>query len=103
MKKLLLILSAALALAAIFTMLCERTAGMLGNLMGAEEQENRAEVQGMRAKVIEAEAEVPRAIASAFREGKLGVMDYYNMQNIISDTKMRESIAGGAATPAKRE
>ena len=69
----------------------------------AQEQENKAEVQGMRAKVIEAEAEVPRAIASAFREGKLGVMDYYNMQNIISDTKMRESIAGGAATPAKRE
>lgn len=69
----------------------------------AQEQENKAEVQGMRAKVIEAEAEVPRAIASAFREGKLGVMDYYNMRNIISDTKMRESIAGGAATPAKRE
>ena len=69
----------------------------------AQEQENKAEVQGMRAKVIEAEAEVPRAIASAFREGKLGFIDYYNMQNIISDTKMREYIAGGAATPAKRE
>ena len=69
----------------------------------AQEQENKAEVAGMRAKVIEAEAEVPKAIAAAFRDGKLGVMDYYNMQNVISDTKMRESIAGGATTPAKHE
>jgi uncharacterized protein YqfA (UPF0365 family) len=59
------------------------------------EQENKAEAQGMRAKVIAAEAEVPLAIAAAFREGRLGVMDYYNMKNIISDTNMRESIAGG--------
>ncbi|OQB24978.1 MAG: SigmaW regulon antibacterial [Firmicutes bacterium ADurb.Bin182] len=66
----------------------------------AQEQENIAEVQGMRARVIEAEAEVPRAIASAFREGKLGVMDYYNMQNVISDTRMRDSISKGAE-PAK--
>ena len=47
----------------------------------------------MRAKVIEAEAEVPKAIATAFREGKLGVMDYYNMQNVISDTEMRNAIS----------
>ena len=60
----------------------------------AQEQENKADVQGMRARVIEAEAEVPKAIATAFREGKLGVMDYYNMQNVISDTRMRETIAG---------
>ena len=60
----------------------------------AQEQENKADVQGMRARVIEAEAEVPKAIAMAFREGKLGVMDYYNMQNVISDTRMRETIAG---------
>ncbi|MPM86104.1 hypothetical protein SDC9_133187 [bioreactor metagenome] len=66
----------------------------------AQEQENIAAVQGMRAKVIEAEAEVPRALASAFREGKLGVMDYYNMQNVISDTKMREAISKGAAPDA---
>jgi uncharacterized protein YqfA (UPF0365 family) len=66
----------------------------------AQEQENIAAVQGMRAKVIEAEAEVPRALASAFREGKLGVMDYYNMQNVISDTKMREAISKGAAPEA---
>ncbi len=61
----------------------------------ALEQENKAEAQGMRAKVIAAEAEVPLAIATAFREGRLGVMDYYNMKNVISDTNMRESIAGG--------
>jgi uncharacterized protein YqfA (UPF0365 family) len=62
----------------------------------ALEQENRAEAQGMRAKVIAAEAEVPLAIATAFREGKLGVMDYYNMKNVISDTNMRDTIAGGS-------
>ncbi len=59
----------------------------------AQEQENVAEAQGMRARVIEAEAEVPRAIATAFREGKLGVMDYYNMKNVISDTDMRNAIS----------
>ncbi len=69
----------------------------------AEEQENIAAVQGMRAKVIEAEAEVPRALASAFRDGKLGVMDYYNMQNIISDTDMRNAISkGGNPNPEKK-
>ena len=51
----------------------------------------------MRARVIEAEAEVPKAIAAAFREGKLGVMDYYNMQNVISDTEMRNAISRGTA------
>jgi len=59
----------------------------------ALEQEMKAHVQEMRAKVVEAEAEVPRAMATALREGKLGVMDYYNMQNVISDTHMRNSIA----------
>ena len=62
----------------------------------AEEQENQAAIKGMRAKVIEAEAQVPLAIAEAFRSGKLGVMDYYNMQNVQSDTRMRESIADGS-------
>ncbi len=61
----------------------------------AQEQENIAQAQGMRARVIEAEAEVPKAIAGAFREGKLGVMDYYNMQNVISDTDMRNAISKG--------
>ncbi len=69
----------------------------------AQEQENKAAVQGMRAKVIEAEAEVPQAIAAAFRSGKLGVMDYYNMRNIQADTQMRESIGGTASTKAPQE
>jgi uncharacterized protein YqfA (UPF0365 family) len=56
----------------------------------ALEQEMKAQVQEMRAKVVEAEAEVPRAMAAALREGKLGVMDYYNMQNVVSDTNMRK-------------
>jgi uncharacterized protein YqfA (UPF0365 family) len=60
----------------------------------ANEQEMKARTQEMRAKVVEAEAEVPMAMAAALREGKLGVMDYYNMQNVISDTRMRDSIAG---------
>ncbi|HBW33981.1 flotillin-like protein FloA [Desulfosporosinus sp. BICA1-9] len=59
----------------------------------AKEQEMKASVEEMRAKVVEAEAEVPRAMAQALREGKLGVMDYFNMQNIISDTQMRGNIA----------
>jgi uncharacterized protein YqfA (UPF0365 family) len=59
----------------------------------AVEQENRARVEEMRAKVVEAEAEVPRAIAEAFRSGNLGIMDYYNLQNIQSDTDMRGHIA----------
>ena len=59
----------------------------------AHEQEMKAAVQEMRAKVVEAEAEVPRAMAQALREGKLGAMDYYQMQNVISDTSMRSSIA----------
>jgi uncharacterized protein YqfA (UPF0365 family) len=60
----------------------------------AKEQEMKAAVQEMRAKVVEAEAEVPRAMATALREGKLGVLDYYNLQNIISDTQMRNAISG---------
>lgn len=59
----------------------------------AAEQEFMAKVQDMRAKVVEAEAEVPKALSQAFREGNLGVMDYYNLQNIKADTSMRESIA----------
>ena len=59
----------------------------------AGEQEMKAKTQEMRAKVVEAEAQVPMAMAQALRDGKLGVMDYYNMQNVISDTRMREAIA----------
>lgn len=59
----------------------------------AREQEMKATVEEMKAKVVEAEAEVPRAMATALREGKIGVMDYYKLQNILADTDMRESIA----------
>ena len=59
----------------------------------ATEQEMRAKTQDMQAKVVEAQAEVPKALAEAFRNGNLGVMDYYNMNNIIADTKMRENLA----------
>ncbi len=58
----------------------------------ATEQEMSARVVEMRAQVVEAEAKVPQAIAEAFRNGKLGVMDYYNMQNAQADTAMRESL-----------
>jgi len=59
----------------------------------AREQEMKAAVEEMRAKVVEAEAEIPKAIAAAFREGRLGIMDYYNMENLKADTSMRESIS----------
>ena len=61
----------------------------------AKEQEMKAEVVQMKSKVVEAESRVPLAIAKAFEEGKLGVMDYYNMKNVMADTQMRETIAGG--------
>jgi uncharacterized protein YqfA (UPF0365 family) len=60
-----------------------------------------AQEQEMRARVVEAEAEVPLALADAFRGGRLGVMDYYRMQNVQADTDMRSSLAretGGAET-----
>ncbi len=59
----------------------------------AREQEMKAQTQEMRAKVVESEAQVPMAMAQALRDGKLGVLDYYNLQNVISDTRMREAIA----------
>jgi uncharacterized protein YqfA (UPF0365 family) len=64
----------------------------------AFEQEMTARVQEMQAKVIEAKAEVPRAMAQAFRDGNLGIMDFYRMENIESDTSMRKSIAGESDT-----
>ena len=70
----------------------------------AREQEMKAAAQEQRAKVIEAEAEVPKAMAAALREGKLGVMDYYQMQNTIADTGMRDAIASmGNGTPAPKK
>jgi uncharacterized protein YqfA (UPF0365 family) len=67
----------------------------------AREQEMMAAVQENRAKVVLAEAEVPKAMADAFRQGNLGIMDYYRMKNINADTSMRDSIAKG--TPEKKE
>lgn len=60
----------------------------------AQEQEMKAQTQAMRAKVVEAEALVPAAMAEAFRSGNLGVMDYYRMRNVLADTEMRQTIAG---------
>ncbi|MCX8035519.1 MAG: flotillin-like protein FloA [Candidatus Sumerlaeia bacterium] len=67
----------------------------------AIEQENLAKVQEMRARLVEAEAEVPRAIAEAFRSGRLGIMDYYMLRNIQADTQMRQSIAGEPESPTR--
>ncbi len=64
------------------------------------EQEMLAKVQEMRARVVEAEAQVPMAMAEAFRNGNLGVMDYYKMKNVQADTGMRDSIAGGSGNVA---
>ena len=59
----------------------------------ALEQEMKAKAQEARAKVIEAEAEIPKAMAEAFRSGNMGIMDYYRMKNIQSDTEMRDAIS----------
>ena len=69
----------------------------------AKEQEMRAEVQAMRAKVVEAEAEVPLALATALKSGNLGVMDYYNMRNVLADTDMRSSISKIAEDDKKQK
>jgi len=68
----------------------------------ALEQEMRAKAQEARAKVIEAEAEVPKAMAQAFREGNLGIMDYYKIKNIESDTNMRDSISKPGIKPDQK-
>ncbi len=67
----------------------------------ALEQEMKAKSQEARAKVILAEAEVPKAMAEAFRSGNLGIMDYYRMKNIQSDTDMRDSISGSGTSKGK--
>ena len=59
----------------------------------ALEQENKAKVEEMQAKLVEAEAQVPMAMAEAFRNGNLGIMDYYRMRNVEADTEMRTSIS----------
>ena len=60
----------------------------------ARETEMRSQVMENRAKLVLAEAEIPKAIAQAFREGNLGIMDYYQLRNIQADTTMRQSISG---------
>jgi uncharacterized protein YqfA (UPF0365 family) len=69
----------------------------------AREQEMKAKAQEARANVIQAEAEIPKAIAEAFRTGNLGIMDYYKFENIKADTKMRESISTPPASQAKNK
>lgn len=70
----------------------------------AKEQEMRAYTQEMQAKVVEAQAEVPHAMAKALEEGRLGVMDYYNLNNVVADTQMRETIAKtGAPKPEEKK
>ena len=67
----------------------------------AVEQEMKAQVEAMRAKVVEAEAKIPLAIAEAFIKGNLGIMDYYKMKNVMADTQMRENIGAGDAKGPK--
>ncbi len=67
----------------------------------AAEQEMRARVQEMQAKVVASQAEVPLALSEALRKGKLGVMDFYRMQNVIADTSMRESLSEGGTDQPK--
>ena len=69
----------------------------------AEEQEMTAKTQEMQAKVVEAESEVPQAMAQAFREGNMGIMDYYKLENIKSDTTMRDSISETGSEKTKSD
>ena len=69
----------------------------------AQEQEYRATEQENRAKVVEAEAEIPKAIAESFRNGNLGIMDYYRMKNLVADTDMRQTIANPNGNKASED
>jgi uncharacterized protein YqfA (UPF0365 family) len=69
----------------------------------AQEQEMSALVRERRAAVVEAEAEIPRAMAEAFRSGNFGIMDYYRMKNVQADTKMREGFADSSTPPKPEE
>lgn len=59
----------------------------------ASEQEKQAEIENSQAKLVEAQADVPKAMAEAFRTGKLGILDYYKLQNVSADTEMRKAIS----------
>ncbi len=63
----------------------------------AKDQENQAKIEDSRSKLVEAEAEVPKAMAEGFQSGRLGIMDYYKMRNIQADTEMRKAIANAGA------
>ncbi|MHC4217640.1 MAG: flotillin-like protein FloA [Planctomycetota bacterium] len=67
----------------------------------AQAAEYTAEIEKNRALVVLAEAEVPKAMADAFRQGHMGIMDYYRMKNVVADTSMRESIAGDQQKPGQ--
>jgi uncharacterized protein YqfA (UPF0365 family) len=64
----------------------------------ATEQEQYARIEESRAKLVDAEAEVPKAMAEAFKTGRLGILDYYKMRNVQADTNMRQAIAGTGMT-----
>ena len=68
----------------------------------ALERENTAKIADMRARLVEAEAQVPLALAEALKSGKMGYMDYYNLKNLVADTDMRSGIAG-ASSPGEKE
>ena len=68
----------------------------------AAEQENTPSIEESRAKLVDAEAEVPKAMADAFRSGKLGIIDYYKLRNVQADTDMRQAIAGTGSTPPSK-
>ena len=74
--------------------LAEAQAERMRSMAVAEEQKMKAKTQEMKAVVLAAEAEIPKAIASAIKEGKFGVLDYYKLKNLQADTAMRSSIAG---------
>jgi uncharacterized protein YqfA (UPF0365 family) len=68
----------------------------------ASEQEQYARIEESRAKLVDAEAEVPKAMADSFRSGKLGILDYYKLRNVQADTNMRLAIAGTGVTPPSK-
>lgn len=70
-------------------------------MAAAQEQENVASIEENRALLVQSEAEVPKAIADAFRTGKLGILDYYRLKNVQADTDMREAIAGVSASSGR--
>ena len=69
----------------------------------AKEQENQATIEQSKAKLVEAEAEVPRAMADSFRSGRLGILDYYKLRNVQADTEMRNSIAVAGSDSSSRK